>query len=395
MEMQAAEFSLSDLPGFGLAILLIVLFMVGYHYLARRGLWHRPGNPDSPDPELEATAQRPVQRKPASQAVLPVQRWLPLLFERAAHIVILGSSGSGKTRTARGLVRYIIEQRRERVVILDPKANRDTWMGLPALVRPADINQAMHAILNEFQRRLEQNPTLTEKEAEETFERIWIIVDEVSFVRDNCKVWPTFLRRISSMARSLQLHLIIVNQSERVEELGLRGLVSQTEYFNRSVAGEALENYYLIKRGEFAYNRSSSAGYPYGAIKQLEDHEAGILSTLYICFGLTDGAADATFYRHFFEAGGLNRGIYSIAQEGARSHGLLNVSLSDFFGLHVAYPPPEEQQHLGMFFDKVDEEIKIAALHLDKLQQQKRGLMQRLLTGQVRVRVDAEPQAAG
>ncbi|NJO82845.1 MAG: DUF87 domain-containing protein [Blastochloris sp.] len=215
-----AEFSLQDLPGFGLAMVLIILFMYGYSYLSRRDDRRRKAHPQQAGPTVPASA--PVALPPAN-ALVPVATWVPLLFDLAAHILILGGSGSGKTRTARGLVRFIVEQRRERVILLDPKANRDTWMGLPVLVRPAAIDDAMQALLEEFQRRLELNPSFTEAEAEQTFERIWIVVDEVSFVRDNCRVWPSFLRRISSMARSLKLHLIVVNQSERVEELGLRG----------------------------------------------------------------------------------------------------------------------------------------------------------------------------
>jgi type I restriction enzyme S subunit len=169
---------------------------------------------------------------------------------------------------------------------------------------------------------------------------------------------------------------------------GEHGLVSQAEYFKRVIAGEAIENYYLLHRGEFAYNRSSSDGYPYGAVKQLVGHDAGILSTLYLCFCLADATYDDNFYRHFFEAGGLNHGIYSIAQEGARNHGLLNVGVADFFGLHVPVPEPAEQLRLAKFFDTVDEEINVAEQHLALLRQQKRGLMQLLLTGQVRVPIE-------
>jgi type I restriction enzyme, S subunit len=173
---------------------------------------------------------------------------------------------------------------------------------------------------------------------------------------------------------------------------GQRGLVSQTDYFNKSVAGASLEGYYLINRGDFAYNRSSSSGYPYGAIKQLENYEEGILSTLYLCFGLArDEDCDAGFFRHFFEAGGLNRGIYMIAQEGARNHGLLNVSIQDFFNLRVPVPPIEEQRQLARFFDELDRELNHARQLQEKLTEQKRGLMQRLLTGEVRVRVEEAP----
>ena len=219
MGSHAGELTLQDLPAFGLAMLIIVLFMFGstlWH--GRRALRKRGVS--------VGNGVRTLARMPSvspDRRVEPVSAWLPLLFELAAHIIILGGSGSGKTRTARALVRFIAEQRGERVVVLDPKANKDTWMGLPVRVRPDDIDAAMRSLLEEFQRRLNLNPTLTEVEAEQTFERVWVVIDEVSFVRDNCKLWLPFLRRISSMARSLKLHLVVVNQSERVEELGLRG----------------------------------------------------------------------------------------------------------------------------------------------------------------------------
>jgi len=163
------------------------------------------------------------------------------------------------------------------------------------------------------------------------------------------------------------------------------GLVSQTDYFNRKVASDNLDNYYLLMKSEFAYNKSSSDGYPFGAIKQLEGYEAGVLSTLYICFQLADESCDGTFYKHFFEAGGMNRGIYSIAQEGARNHGLLNIGLSDFFGLEVPVPSWAEQIKLAEFFELQNKQIEVAKRQLRQVQEQKKGLMQRLLTGQVRV----------
>ena len=225
MQGHTIEFTLEALPAFGLALLIICTFaFISAVLSGRRPHPNRQRRqPVAEGLPLVMSEQSHGSHPVAEPKVEPVEQWLQLLFDLAAHIVILGGSGSGKTRTARGLVRYIIEQRHERVLVLDPKANLDTWMGLPALVQAKDIDAAMRAVLAEFQCRLDKNPTLTEVEAEQAFERVWIVVDEVSFVRDNCKLWPAFLRRISSMARSLKIHLIIVNQSERVEELGLRG----------------------------------------------------------------------------------------------------------------------------------------------------------------------------
>lgn len=51
------------------------------------------------------------------------------------------------------------------------------------------------------------------------------------------------------------------------------GLIDQGEFFNSRIASKDVSGYYLIRKGEFAYNKSSSDGYPYGAIKRLDRYE--------------------------------------------------------------------------------------------------------------------------
>lgn len=167
---------------------------------------------------------------------------------------------------------------------------------------------------------------------------------------------------------------------------GEHGLVDQREYFNRSVAGESLANYYLLKKGEFAYNRSSMKGYPYGAIKRLDQYDAGILSTLYICFAVREGKANLDFMRHFLDSTILNKGLRGIVQVGARAHGLLNVSVGDFMRLTICIPPMEEQERIAKVLNAANDELAGDRNHLASLKEQKKGLMQQLLTGKVRVK---------
>lgn len=168
---------------------------------------------------------------------------------------------------------------------------------------------------------------------------------------------------------------------------GEHGLVDQTEYFNRSVSGESLDGYYLLHRGEFAYNRSSMNGYPYGAIKRLDAYDEGVLSTLYLCFKLTSDHCHSDFFKHLFEAGVLNIQLRKVVQVGARAHGLLNVTLQDFFSLKVSCPPIEEQKRIATTIDVADRELDLLRTQLDALREQKKGLMQQLLTGKIRVKV--------
>lgn len=172
---------------------------------------------------------------------------------------------------------------------------------------------------------------------------------------------------------------------------GREGLISQANYFDKRIAAEITEHYTHIKQGEFAYNKSYSTGYPYGAIKRLDAYDEGIVSSLYLCFSINPDAALLSDYLvHFCEAGGFNHQIHKVAQEGARNHGLLNVSSHDFFAMKLPLPPLEEQQRIVEILGNADCELRLLTTSLKSLRQQKRGLMQKLLTGKWRVSVGEE-----
>lgn len=175
---------------------------------------------------------------------------------------------------------------------------------------------------------------------------------------------------------------------------GQHGLISQRDYFNKSVASDNLSGYTLLERGDFAYNKSYSAGYPMGAIKPLQAYDAGVVSSLYLCFRLrTDVDADPDFFRHYFEAGLLNEDISGIAQEGARNHGLLNVSVTDFFKLRLHIPPAPVQRKIAEAINVAEAEERLFEHELVRFQTEKRALMQQLLTGKRRVKA-INPQAS-
>lgn len=172
---------------------------------------------------------------------------------------------------------------------------------------------------------------------------------------------------------------------------GNHGLINQRDFFNKRIAADNLDGYYLVKKGEFAYNKSYSNGYPLGAIKRLDRYEEGALSTLYICFRICNVSVNSDFLAHYFEAGILNKQIYEIAQEGARNHGLLNISVTDFFEILLRLPSLAEQQKIAYILSAADAEISTLEKQLAAYKQQKCGLMQQLLTGKKRVKID-EPQ---
>ena len=154
-----------------------------------------------------------------------------------------------------------------------------------------------------------------------------------------------------------------------------QGLISQLDYYNTLYASEDKTGYFLLQKGDFAYNKSYSADYANGALKQLEKYDKGIVSPLYICFSANEGT-NTDFYRQYFESGMFNREIYKIAQEGARNHGLLNVSTPEFFSAALVFPPVEEQKKITEVLSCCDRVIESKQQLIAELQRLKSGFLQ-------------------
>lgn len=149
-----------------------------------------------------------------------------------------------------------------------------------------------------------------------------------------------------------------------------RGFVRQTDFFNKNIASEITDNYFLVEKGEFCYNKSYSNGYPWGATKRLNDFEKAVVTTLYICFGVKDTKkSNPEFFEQFFGANHLDKGLTKIAHEGGRAHGLLNVTPSDFFSLKVTVPLYEEQTAIAQVLQAADKEISLLKAKADKLRE--------------------------
>ncbi|CYU98861.1 Restriction endonuclease S subunit [Streptococcus suis] len=155
------------------------------------------------------------------------------------------------------------------------------------------------------------------------------------------------------------------------------GLVDQEEFFNKQVASKDVSSYYLIKKGEFAYNKSYSNGYPWGAIKRLDRYEMGVLSTLYIVFKPTSLIC-SDYLVSYYDTVNWYKEVSMIAAEGARNHGLLNIAPNDFFKTRLFIPTLPEQEAIGSFFSDLDQLITLHQRQLDHLKLLKKALLQQM-----------------
>ncbi len=153
------------------------------------------------------------------------------------------------------------------------------------------------------------------------------------------------------------------------------GLIDQNVFFNKSVASRDVSGYYLIYNGEFAYNKSYSNGYPWGAIKRLNRYDMGVLSTLYIIFKPKN--IDSNFLEKYYDTSCWYHEVSKHAAEGARNHGLLNIAASDFLRTELTVPKSvEEQRKIGNFLKQLDDTITLHQRKLEQLKELKKAYLQ-------------------
>lgn len=155
------------------------------------------------------------------------------------------------------------------------------------------------------------------------------------------------------------------------------GLIDQQTFFNKKVASKDVSGYYLLKKGEFAYNKSYSSDYPWGAVKRLDNYEMGVLSTLYIVF--RPNSIDSDFLAVYYDSPKWYKEVSMRAAEGARNHGLLNISPQDFFDTELIFPVNQsEQTAIGSFFQDIDQLISLQQRKLEVLKEQKKTYLKLL-----------------
>ncbi|MCS6500755.1 restriction endonuclease subunit S [Burkholderia thailandensis] len=265
----------------------------------------------------------------------------------------------------------------------DPNITKGDIADFPVPSIPVELQQTYVGILGEWNAAIEQTERMIAAKVQRHRGLMLRLLRGTAFPVQKLS---DFVERVGRKNTTGNDHPLTIS--------GKDGLIPQHRFFDKRIAAEATENYTLLKRGEFAYNKSYSSGYPYGAIKRLDSCDEGIVSSLYLCFALKEPAKLLSEYLAYFcEAGGFNGQIHQIAQEGARNHGLLNVAVDDFFAMKLPVPNIAHQQRVAAVLAESDLELGNLRKLLDATRLQKRGLMQKLLTREWRLQVLEEASA--
>lgn len=160
------------------------------------------------------------------------------------------------------------------------------------------------------------------------------------------------------------------------------GIISQRDFFDKDIANEKnLNGYYIVRDNDFVYNPRISNFAPVGPIKRNKLGRTGVMSPLYYVFRPYD--IDVVFLEHYFESTGWHKFMKLNGDTGARADRFA-IKDSIFKTMPIPYPIKEEQQIIGDFFSKLDRQIELEEQKLEKLEEQKKGYMQKIFSQQLR-----------
>ena len=263
--------------------------------------------------------------------------------------------------------------RHDRVSIKD-----DTFFAMPIYVPTAKEQDRIASFLNAIELRIDKQRSLVEALKkykrgvfEAVFSRKLRLVPKAGQSEWTAFKFSDFATRITRKNNgATDIPLTISAQY---------GLIDQRDFFSKVVASSDMSGYYLLRKGEYAYNRSTSNDYPFGSIKRLEMYDEGAVSTLYLCFAIREEVVLSDCVKWYFESSQWHRAINEICAEGARNHGLLNVPTDGFFDtVHILPSDIEEQAQIAAFLSRVHDKLVKAQEELDKLIGLRNGLMQQL-----------------
>jgi len=192
------------------------------------------------------------------------------------------------------------------------------------------------------------------------------------------------LKGFSSCWKEVRLGDVTRNFSRRNKNLidariysvtNTNGFVFQSDHFSHEIAGEDLSNYKIIKRHEFAYN---PARINVGSIAYFND-EVGVISSLYVCFSTTEEIQDY-FIEQVLKLDHTKYKIGSYGEGGVRIYLWYDL----FAKIKIQIPSLKEQTAITEVLQNIDKELRLLKAKMEKLKEQKKGVMQLLLTGKKR-----------
>jgi type I restriction enzyme, S subunit len=198
------------------------------------------------------------------------------------------------------------------------------------------------------------------------------------------------LHGLSDDWKHIKLKKLLNEGKQRNQDLAIDRVLSVTNHsgfvlpedqFSKRVASEDVSNYKIVKRGQYGYNPSRLN---VGSFARLEDYEIGILSPMYVVFSLNEEKINSDFFYNWMQSNEAKQRIKNSTQGSVRD----SVSFDALGSFSIMLPTLDEQVKIASVLNVAAKEIKTIQNKLDLLKEEKKALMQQLLTGKRRVKVE-------
>lgn len=157
------------------------------------------------------------------------------------------------------------------------------------------------------------------------------------------------------------------------------GLIPQAEKFGREIAGDSYKNYIVIRKYDFAYNKSATKQFPEGYISMLGEYDiAAVPNSIFTCFRITDNESYPPFFDYLWHNNYHGHWLRKYIEMGARVHGALSVDTKHLWSMPLALLGFKEQQKIADCLSSIDKLIEAESRKLKTLEKYKKGLMKKL-----------------
>lgn len=247
------------------------------------------------------------------------------------------------------------------------------FMWIPIQIPPLNEQQEIAASLDLWDNAIKKTEELISAK-EKQFG--WLTSNLINRANHKRCAASTCMTEISSRNKSNNIIrvLSVTNHS---------GFVLPEDRFERRVASANVSNYKIVEKGQYAYNPSRIN---VGSIARLDDWNNGILSPMYVVFEVDESQASSDYFLHWLNSCETRQRIKNSAQGSVRE----TVSFKDLGAIDIPLPTMSLQKEIVYKLNTAEKEIGLLKKTLEQYRIQKRGLMQKLLTGEWQVSVTSE-----
>lgn len=239
---------------------------------------------------------------------------------------------------------------------------------VPILIPPKDEQKKIASVLALWDNAIEKTEALIAAK-EKQFE--WLTSNLINRAGHKRTAASGLMTEVSKRNKNSTIErvLSVTNHS---------GFVLPEEQFERRVASANVSNYKVVEQGQYAYNPSRIN---VGSIARLDDWENGILSPMYVVFKLDTKKVYSDYFLHWLNSSEARQRIKNSAQGSVRE----TVSFKDLGAINIPLPAMDVQKDVTYKLNLAQKEIILLKKTLEQYHSQKRGLMQKLLTGEWQV----------